>query len=55
MLAAPIVYLCARVQGKSRLLKELCQVAVAASLFERVDALVISKCVVLDDLTGGAP
>lgn len=55
-MAAPIVYLCARVEGKSRLLKEVCQVAAAAaSLFERVDVLVISKCVVLDDLRGGTP
>lgn len=52
--APPFVYLCARVRGKSRLLKELCQAA-AASLFERVDALAISECVVLDDPGGGAP
>lgn len=54
-IAAPsIVYLCAGVRGKSRLLKELCQAA-AASLFERADALAISECVVLDDPRGGAP
>lgn len=53
--APPFVYLCARVRGKNRLLNELCQAAAAASLFERVDALAISECVVLDDPGGGAP
>lgn len=54
-IAAPsIVYLCAGVRGESRLLKELCQAAAAASVFERADALAISECVVLDDPRGGA-
>lgn len=54
IVAASIVYLCTRVRRKSRLLRELCQAAAAASLSERVDVLAISECVVLAGLGSGA-